>query len=115
MKTALAYGKFDEILVSTEDDQIAKISKSHGANIPFMRPEELASDESPTIDTLVFTLTKLAQSGKHFKAVCLLQPTVPFRSVETISQAIKKFEQSEADSLVTVREVPHVFNPHWAF
>ena len=57
----------------------------------------------------------LENQNQYFDAVCLLQPTVPFRQVSDIQNAIQKFKKSGADSLISVREVPHVFNPHWVF
>ena len=57
----------------------------------------------------------LLNDNVYFDAVCLLQPTTPFRRKGLIDEAIKKFESGSFDSLVSVREVPHEFNPHWVF
>jgi len=105
----------DTLIVSTDDTTIAKISKAAGAEIPFIRPAHLASDSSPTIDTVLHALEFYAQQNIYFDAVCLLQATTPFRAVEDIDKAIQIFKEKEADCLLSVREVPHHYNPHWVF
>ena len=60
-------------------------------------------------------LSFFANENIHFDAVCILQPTTPFRGEGLIDDAIKKFESGSYDSLVSLREVPHEFNPHWTF
>lgn len=112
---ALAAEKLDEVMVSTEDEEIAAIAKNLGAAVPFLRPEELASDDSPTIDAVVHVLHSYQKLGKFFDAVCLLQPTNPLRTSLLIDSCIEKFEITKADSLLSVRSVPHEFNPHWIY
>lgn len=111
----LACEAINELVVSTEDGEIAEVSRQLGAKTPFMRPAALATDQSPTIDTLVHAVKWYATKGRHFDAVCLLQPTTPFRAREDLENALSLFVESEADCLISVREVPHVFNPHWVF
>lgn len=115
IEAALSCSGLQEVIVSTEDKGIADISRRAGAAVPFLRPPALASDSSPTIDTVKHALQFFDAAGRHFDAVCLLQPTTPFRSARDIDQAIEKYLSSGADSLISVREVPHVFNPHWVF
>ena len=112
---ALTSGEFDEVMVSTEDNEIAELSLELGAKVPFMRPGELAIDSSPTIDTILHVIEEYKKLGKVFDAVCLLQPTNPLRTNKIISKCIKAFLKSDADSLISVREVPYEFNPHWTF
>jgi len=112
---ALACTRIERVVVSTDSEAIASISKAAGAEVPFLRPAELASDQSPTIDTIIHALRFFQDGGTHFDAVCLLQPTCPFRSAEEIDEALQRFQNQEADSLVSVREVPHQYNPHWVF
>jgi CMP-N,N'-diacetyllegionaminic acid synthase len=111
----IAAERLDRVVVSTEDDEIAAIGKGFGADVPFLRPRDLATDESPTLDTVVHAVEYFQGVGEHFDAVCLLQPTVPFRTSADIDQAIDKFERTGADSLISVSEIPHTYNPHWAF
>jgi len=115
IETAMNCDLLDEIMVSTEDKEIAEISKAAGANIPYLRPLELASDKSPTIDTVIHVLNYYEKRKDSFDAVCLLQPTVPFRNVSDLNLAIEKFILTKADSLISVKEVPHIYNPYWVY
>ncbi len=107
--------EIDELAVSTDNIEIADTSKKAGAKVPFMRPDALATDKSPSIDTVIHAVEFYAAAGQHFDAVCLLQPTCPFRTAKDITAAIQTFKKQNADSLISVREVPHEFNPHWTF
>lgn len=113
--SALESKAFSQIIVSTEDEEIAEYAAKLGVPCPFLRPQELAGDKSPTIDSVAYTLDKLQSMGQGIDAVCLLQPTNPLRSADIIKQSIEQFIQSQADSLISVRSVPHEFNPHWTF
>lgn len=104
-----------EIMVSTEDEEIAEVAKQSGAQVPFIRPMVLAGDKSPTIDVVLHVLEEYQKLGKSFDAVCLLQATNPLRTADTIRMSIEKFKDTNADCLLSVREVPHEFNPHWTF
>lgn len=115
IEAALASECLDTVLVSTEDPEIAAVSREAGAAVPFIRPIELASDTAPTIDTVLHALRFLDGQGFFFDALCLLQPTVPFRTATDIDLAIRTFQNRQADSLISVRSVPHQFNPHWVF
>jgi CMP-N,N'-diacetyllegionaminic acid synthase len=102
-------------LLSTDDVAIAEEGKRLGLEVPFLRPAELAQDNSPTLPVLNHALSFYKDLGEEFDAVCLLQPTSPFRPKGFIDRAISKFIESEADSLVSVLEVPDHLNPHWTF
>lgn len=115
IEAGLACSLIDKVIVSTEDEEIAAISEKAGAVVPFMRPTELASDQSPSIDTIIHALRFFERQNQFFDAICLLQPTVPFRNAIDIKGAIKHFIDTKADSLITVREVPHTYNPHWVY
>lgn len=106
---------FSEIVLSTEDDEIAYIGKKIGFDVPFMRPNYLATDVTTSIDVVIHALESMEQLGHTYDAVVLLQPTSPFRERGLIEKAVQKFIDSQADSLVSVRAVPHQFNPHWVF
>ena len=106
------------VCVSTNDSEIQDIVNKYSTSFkvaPFLRPENLSTDDSPTLPVIQHALDYYENLGLTFDAVLLLQPTVPFRSHETLKAAIEKFNNSEADSLVSVREVPHNYNPHWVF
>lgn len=104
-----------EIIVSTEDEKIIEVAKNLGIKVPFVRPFELAQDNTPTIDVIIHALKWYENQNVFFDAVCLLQVTSPFRTVEFVDQAIEKFIESKTDSLVSVQKVPHEYNPHWTF
>jgi CMP-N-acetylneuraminic acid synthetase len=104
-----------EVIVSSEDDKINEIAKTLGVQVPFVRPTELAQDNTPTIDVIIHALEWYKNKNIFFDAVCLLQVTSPFRTVAFLDKAIEKFIQTGCDSLVSVQKVPHEFNPHWAF
>lgn len=107
-------GLFDEIMVSTDDKEIAAVAEYLGA-VSRLRPRHLATDKSPTIDTVVHVLEEYREIGREFDAVCLLQPTNPMRTSQMIHACIEKFRRELPDSLISMRKVPHEFNPHWTF
>ena len=115
ISSALEETALSRILVSTEDPEIASVACAFGAEVPFLRPAELAADTTPTLPVLQDILQKLKIEGEEYDALCLLQPTSPFRLKGFIGEAIQKFIASEADALVSVKKVPAEFNPHWVF
>jgi CMP-N,N'-diacetyllegionaminic acid synthase len=112
---ALQSKQLTEVIVSTEDDQIMTVARSLGIKVPFVRPTALAEDNTPTIDVIIHALQWYEKQKIYFDAVCLLQVTSPFRTVEFVDKAIEKFVESGCDSLVSVQKVPHEYNPHWVF
>lgn len=102
-------------ILSSDSEEIIRTGKQLGVEASFIRPSEFSKDETPSIDVVKHALTFFNASNEYFDAVCLLQPTTPFRSKGLIDDAIRKFESGSYDSLVSVREVPHEFNPHWTF
>ena len=103
-----------EILVNSDDDEILEIAQKNNVTL-FKRKPELATDTSSSIDVVIDTLNELEKQNKFYDAVILLQPTAPFRVNGFIDEAIEKFIKSKYDSLVSVLEVPHEYNPHWTF
>jgi len=100
-------------IVSTEDDKIAQVSQSFGAEV-IMRPPELARDDSPTEDVIINVLEQLRNKEQYTPdLIILLQPTSPLRTTEDIDTAIKTFLTSTRDSLISVTEYDHT--PYWAF
>ena len=115
IKDGLKSGRIHDLVVSTDDHDIAEISAKYGANVPFIRPDELARDSTPSIDVIIHALQYFDGQGLEYDAVCLLQPTSPFKPEGFIDKCIEAYIRSEADCLVSVLEVPHQFNPHWTF
>lgn len=100
---ARASGLFRRILVSTDAEEIAAIARRYGAETPFLRPAEMASDLSPDIEWIRFTLEQLRDHGGTPDAFALLRPTSPFRQAATIQRAWDLFQSvAEADSLRAV-------------
>ena len=95
----------DEIVVSTDSEKIAKAAKKAGAKVPFLRPDELASDTARTIDVVLFTIEQLKLIGQEYDIVVLLQPTSPLRDEDDICGAIEKYVSCNMKSLVSVSEV----------
>jgi N-acylneuraminate cytidylyltransferase len=112
---ALASSRLTDVVLTTDDESIAHLGRLYGVQVPFIRPAALANDTAPTLPVIVHALQALAQLGRHYDAVCLLQPTTPFRPAGFIDIAIQTFASTSADSLVSVRPVPDEYNPHWTF
>jgi len=104
-----------EVVVSTEDEQIIEVAKSLGIKFPFIRPVVLSQDNTPTIDVIIHALQWYENQNVLFDAICLLQVTSPFRTVDFLDNAIETFIEKGTDSLVSVQKVPHEYNPHWTF
>ena len=104
-----------DVVVSTEDEEIAIVSRENGAKVPFLRPFELAQDTTPTLPVLKHCLEYFLTQGIKYDAVCILQATSPFRSKGMIDACIDKFKQANADTLISVKKVPDHYNPHWVF
>jgi CMP-N,N'-diacetyllegionaminic acid synthase len=105
IKTALKSNLIDRVIVSTEDNEIAAIAKNCGAEVPFMRPTNLASDTSMAMDAYFHVLDFIAkENSKPIQSFVALLPTVPLRSSEDIDSAIKIFNDKNANSVISVVE-----------
>ncbi|WP_256442658.1 cytidylyltransferase domain-containing protein [Polynucleobacter sp. AP-Elch-400A-B2] len=111
IETALQSGFIDDVLVSTDSPEIAKISIDYGAEAPFLRPQEISGDNSQILETIVHALNFLMCEGRCYSRIVLLQPTSPLRTTQDIDSALSMFMLSDASSLVSVESVPHKFNP----
>jgi CMP-N-acetylneuraminic acid synthetase len=106
IKAALMADCLTDIVVSTDDPEIAEISKKFGAQIPFVRPLDLASDEAqsaPVIGHALDFMEKL--NGFKYDAILMLQPTSPLRTSQHIQESIDLFKSQECDSVVSVVSV----------
>ncbi len=115
IKQALESHLLSRIIVSTDDINIANVAKKMGLEVPFIRPDELAMDTTSSIAVVQHAVNFLEFEGDFFDAVCLLQPTSPFREKGFIDRAITVFIEKQSDALVSVLPVPHELNPHWVF
>jgi CMP-N-acetylneuraminic acid synthetase len=99
-------------VVSTDDASIANAARSLGVQVPFLRPSRLATDDTPMLDVLQHVVVTLRRSeGYSADVLVLLQPTSPLRTASHVDTVITQLLESGADSVVTVMEVPHLFNP----
>ncbi|WP_135081376.1 acylneuraminate cytidylyltransferase family protein [Terasakiella sp. SH-1] len=98
-------------VVSTDDSEIADISLQWGGTVPYVRPKELAEDATPMLPVLIDLLNFYNEKGEHYDILVLLQPTSPLRTSIHIDEAIKLFRSNACDSVVSVTECPHQFNP----
>ena len=107
IEQALASKYLDRVVVSTDNKEIAEISKKYGAEVPFMRPKELAKDNSTTADVIIHTLNWFKNSGQKFDYLALFEPTSPLREKNDIDNGIMKLidNENKADSLVSVGEI----------
>ncbi len=99
---ALQTGLFEEVMVSTDDAEIAQIAQQAGAKVPFFRSEETANDFATTADVIAEVLTAYAQTGKEFQAACCIYPTAPFVTANILSTAMQLLEQEQADCVIPV-------------
>ena len=107
IKAALDSKLVDRVIVSTEDKEIASISKEFGADVPFLRPDNLAGDKSMVMDTYLNVIDLISQqNSKPVESFVALLPTVPLRTSEDIDKAIKIFNAKKADSVISVVEAP---------
>jgi len=103
--------RLSRVVLSTDDEATAEAGRALGLDVPFLRPADLAADDTPMLPVLVHAADALARSGFVADAVVLLQPTSPLRRAEHIDAAVELLETSGADSVVSVVEVPHQFSP----
>ena len=107
-------GVFDRLVLSTESEAIAELGRHLGLEVPFMRPAELAADDSPMLAVIQHAVTELEQRGWRPDIIVLLQPTSPFRRAERIREAVRFLNNGDSDSVVSVVEIPDLFSPQKA-
>lgn len=105
IEEALKSKYIDKVIVSTDGEDIAKVAKIYGAEVPFLRPKHLASDTSKTIYSVIHCIGEMRKVGEEYDYVILLQPTTPLRKVKHIDEAIELIIQKDEDSLVSVSKV----------
>jgi len=102
---AIHSGVFSDVIVSTDSKHYAEIAKHYGAQVPFLRPPALAGDQSPDIEWVEFTLSRLQEADRKYDCFSILRPTSPFRLPETIQRAWQAFSsQQGVDSLRAVEK-----------
>jgi len=104
VEQAIASRYLDDVIVNTDDEQIASAAVEYGARLPFMRPAHLATDESPVMDSIIHALDQLELQGAKYDYLVLLEPTAPLREPDDIDNAVEKLIDNEhrADSIIAV-------------
>lgn len=103
---------FEDIVVSTDSEKYAEISKKYGAIVPFLREEKLSSDTASSLDVILDVLEKMEKLGKRYETLVLLQPTSPLRTVENLKEAYNLYLKNKANAVVSVCEMEH--SPLWS-
>lgn len=102
IEAALASGLFEEVMVSTDDGEIARIAKDAGASVPFMRSEATANDYATTDDVLLEVLEEYEKRGKTFDYMACIYPTAPFVTAEKLKEAMRILTEQEAAGVMPV-------------
>jgi CMP-N-acetylneuraminic acid synthetase len=104
-EAALSAKRLTRVVLSTEDEEIAHIGRQCGLEVPFLRPSELANDDTPTIPVLQDVVRRLEERGECYESVLTLQPTNPLRLAKDIDGSIELLEESGADSVISFVDV----------
>ncbi len=111
-EAALSSLRLSRVVLNTDDPEIADVGRAWGVDTPFMRPADLAKDDTPILPVIQHSLAWLQKQQKFLvDIVVLLQPTSPLRRADHIDTAVDLLLESGADTVVSVMAVPHNFNP----
>jgi CMP-N,N'-diacetyllegionaminic acid synthase len=109
---ALKAQEIHRVIVSTDSREIAEVARQFGGEVPFLRPAEIAQDDTPGIEPVLHAVEWCSQNeGYEPDFVMVLQPTSPFRTAEDIDEAVNLAEREKADSVISVTPVTH--HPNW--
>lgn len=112
IEAAQSSGVFDRLIVSTEDEKIAEVARQYDCEVPFMRPKELAQDNTPHLPVIQHDVKWLKDNENyHPDYVMVLQPTSPLRQPFHMKDAVELIQKTGADSIMGVSEVPDNFTP----
>jgi CMP-N,N'-diacetyllegionaminic acid synthase len=112
-EAARASGVVDRVVLSTDAEEIAKVGQACGLEVPFFRPVELAGDDTPMLPVIEHAVATLASSGWEADVIVLLQPTSPLRRGEHIRRSVALLRETQADSIVSVVELPRHLSPDY--
>ena len=102
IEAALKSGLFDEVMVSTDDQEIAEIARTYGAKVPFFRSEATSNDYATTVDVLLEVLETYEKRGEAFDVACCLYPTAPFITADRLREGMSLLEGSDCDVVLPV-------------
>ena len=106
IKIAVESQLFDNVVVSTDDDEIVDVARKYGAEVPFVRPKELSDDNTSTVPVIVHAINRCNSLGMDFDTVCCIYPCVPFLQVRDLSESFQLFTSSDAQFCIPVVEFP---------
>jgi CMP-N,N'-diacetyllegionaminic acid synthase len=112
IEAGLASKYIDQLIVTTDDEEIARIATEYNATVPFIRPKHLASDSASSYETIIHALDYYSDKGESFYYLLLLQPTSPLRTTQHIDEAFCLLDSKNADSIISVTESEH--SPLWS-
>lgn len=113
IKAAQAAKGITRCIVSSDDAEIISVAKQFGADVPFVRPSDLATDKASSVDVVLHALAWLEERGEYYDTVVLLQPTTPLRSSEDIENSLKFFAEKQAPACVSVCKT--FSHPFWEY
>lgn len=112
IEVARALPRFDVVMVSTDSEDIARVSRQAGADVPWLRPAELASDAASTVDVVHNVLDRYAREGQRFDYVAVLQPTTPIRLAERWQEAFRHLDNGAPAAIGVTAAAVH---PYWSY
>lgn len=112
-EAAAGSGVIDRVVLSTDSEAIAAVGRVSGLEVPFLRPAELAADETPMLPVIEHAVATLAAEGWTADIIVLLQPTSPLRTPAHIRQSVDLLRETNADSVVSVVELPRHLSPDY--
>lgn len=107
IEAAINSGLFDEVMVSTDDNEIAEIAKGYGASVPFFRSEKNSNDHATTIDVIDEVLQKYQNNSQGFEFACCIYPCAPFVSSEHLQKSFKTLVSQELDCVFPMVRYGH--------
>ena len=106
IKAALSVKAFDKVIVSTDDEEIAKIAKENGAEVPFLRPKELSDDYTGTVDVVNHAIEYFESIGEKYDYVCTIYATAPFLQEKYLKEGYEKLKNSDAINAFSCTSMP---------
>lgn len=106
IEAAIASGCFDKVIVSTDDAEIAEVAEQYGAEVPFLRPADIADDYATTMDVMHHAITWCLDSGWNVDAVCCLYATAPFVTPEYLKQGLEKLNKGSFEFVFSAATFP---------
>lgn len=106
IQTALESNLFDKVIVTTDDEEIAKIAKEYGAKVPFLRPKELSDDFTGTADVVQHAINYLKEYGEEFDYACTIYATAPLLQPKYLILGYEKLKNSDAVNAFSATSMP---------